>query len=115
MENLKRIQKQKRFMKSGYKILWSDSALAELKRIIFYLEENWREKEISKFSRELENAIKLMTDSPTFFQIAISHQNLRRAVIGKHNTLYYRINGDSIEIISLFSHRQNPENLNKSF
>ena len=102
-------------MKSGYKILWSHSALAELKRIIFYLEENWSEKEISKFSKELEKVIKLITDNPTIFQIAISHQSLRRAVIAKHNTLYYRINGDSIEIISLFSHRQNPENLKKSF
>ena len=102
-------------MKSGYKILWSHSALAELKRIIFYLEENWSEKEISKFSRKLEKAVKLIIDNPTIFQIAISHQNLRRVVIGKHNPLYYRINGDSIEIISLFSHRQNPENLNKSF
>lgn len=102
-------------MKDGYKLFWSDSALAELKRIIFYLEENWSEKEISTFSRELENAIKLISDNPTIFQIAISHQNLRRAVIAKHNTLYYRINGGSIEIISLFSHRQNPKNLNKSF
>lgn len=102
-------------MKSGYKILWSDSALAELRRTVFYLEENWTEKELSNFSRELENTIKLITDSPTIFQIAISHQNLRRAIIAEHNTLYYRIIGDSIEIISLFSHRQNPENLNKSF
>ena len=54
-------------MKSGYKILWSHSPLAELKRIIFYLEENWSEKEISKFSKELEKVIKLITDNPTIF------------------------------------------------
>ncbi len=31
-------------MKSGYKLLWSERALADLQKIINYLTENWTQK-----------------------------------------------------------------------
>ena len=39
-------------MKSGYKLLWSDRALADLQNIISYLTENWTQKEIQKLKPE---------------------------------------------------------------
>ncbi len=37
-------------MKSGYKIYWTDNALAELKETFEYLEKNWTEKELKNLS-----------------------------------------------------------------
>lgn len=41
-------------MKSGYRILWTDNALLELKKTVDYLEQNWTERELSKLAKELE-------------------------------------------------------------
>tara|TARA_B100000929_G_C15399611_1_gene384092 strand:- start:321 stop:623 length:303 start_codon:yes stop_codon:yes gene_type:complete len=95
-------------MKSGYKILWSDHAIFELKETIEYLENKWTEKELRTFSAKLDHTIELISKSPEIFPISIEKNNIRKAVVEKHNNLYYRINKNSIEIISLYANRKNP-------
>lgn len=41
-------------MKNGYKILWTDFALQELKKTISYLEENWTPTEIQNLAIKIE-------------------------------------------------------------
>ena len=93
-------------MQSGYKILWTDHALSELNKTIEYLEENCTDKELGNLSLELEHTVELISKTPEIFQA--SKRNTRRAIVAKYNSLYYRINDDSIEIISFFSNRQDP-------
>jgi len=50
----------------------------------------------------------LILENPRLFQSSGIKKDLRRVVILKHNTLYYRLKEDKIEIISFFSNRQNP-------
>ena len=95
-------------MKSGYKILWTDHAISELKETIEYLENKWTEKELRTFSAKLDHTIELISKSPEIFPISIEKNNIRKAVVEKHNNLYYRINKNSIEIISLYANRKNP-------
>ncbi|MER3373603.1 MAG: type II toxin-antitoxin system RelE/ParE family toxin [Allomuricauda sp.] len=99
-------------MKSGYKILWSDHALSELKETIEYLEEKWSDKEIKNFARELDHTIELISKNPELFQASKNKKAVRRAVILKLNSLYYRKQDDVIEILSFFSNRKKPDNLN---
>lgn len=97
-------------MKSGYKILWTDHAISELKETIKYLEHKWTERELKKFSAKLDHTIELISKSPKIFPVSIEKKNIRKAVVEKHNNLYYRFNKNSIEIVSLFSNRKNPNN-----
>ena len=96
-------------MTNGYKILWTDHALDELQKTIDFLEENWTEKELRNLAIKLEETITLISHNPDLFQVSESHKELRRAVVLKHNTLYYRINLQQIEIVSFFSNRQSPK------
>lgn len=98
-------------MKSGYKILWTDHALSELENTVIYLEENWTERELKNFSRELDNTIELISKNPELFQVSGKRKNVRRVVVARFNTLYYRINTDSVEILSFFSNRQDPDKI----
>ena len=98
-------------MTSGYKILWTEHALSELEETIKYLRENWTDKELSNFSRELDHTIELISKSPELFQVSKKKKDVRRAVVAKLNNLYYRINKDSIEILSFFSNRQDPNKI----
>ena len=98
-------------MTSGYKILWTEHALSELEETIEYLRENWTDKELSNFSRELDHTIELISKSPELFQVSKKKKDVRKAVVANLNNLYYRINKDSIEILSFFSNRQNPNKI----
>ncbi|WP_158837454.1 type II toxin-antitoxin system RelE/ParE family toxin [Polaribacter sp. L3A8] len=96
-------------MKSGFKIFWTDHAISELKETLEYLEYQWTERELRIFSAKLDHTITLISKSPEIFPSSLGKNGIRKAVIEKHNTLYYRINIDTIEILSLFSNRQNPK------
>ena len=95
-------------MKSGYKIRWTEHAILELKETLEYLENNWTERELRTFSAKLDHTIELISKTPEIFPTSFEKKNIRKAVVENHNNLYYRINQNSIEIISLFSNRKNP-------
>ncbi len=94
-------------MKSGYKIVWTDCALDELAGTIEYLEKYFTEKELKKLAREIEKKLNLISENPLIFPVS-DKINLRKVVVEKYNTLYYRIKEEGIEIISFFSNRQSP-------
>jgi plasmid stabilization system protein ParE len=94
-------------MTNGYKILWTDFALKELKNTIEYLEENWTERELRNLASEIEEKLSLLSHNPNLFQSSDVKKDIRRVVIAKHNTLYYRVMGNTIEIISFFSKTKN--------
>lgn len=94
-------------MKNGYKIQWTSNALNELSQTIEYLKENFTEKEIKKLALKVENTTKLIAQNPDIFPKS-DLKKIYKAVILKYNTLYYRINGNNVEILSFFSNRQHP-------
>jgi plasmid stabilization system protein ParE len=95
-------------MENGFKVLWSDHALYELKSTFEYLENNWTEKEIVKLVLKIEHTVELISKNPEMFQVSMEIKGIRQAVVMKHNTMYYRIIGETIEILSFFSNRQSP-------
>ena len=76
-----------------------------------YLETNWTEKELNKLGLEIEKTLELISINPELFPKTRKKKNIRRALVTKHNTLYYRTNKRIIEIISFFSNRKNPDKL----
>lgn len=86
-------------------------SLSELKDTIEYLEGNWTDRELQNFSRELDHTIELISKNPTLFQVSKMKNNVRRAVVAKFNNLYYQENNDTIEILSFFSNRQDPDKI----
>lgn len=95
-------------MKSGYEIRWTPNALAELEATYEYLEQKFSAKELHALSVEIERIIKLISKSPEIFPLS-DIENIRKAVLLRFNTVYYRVNRDRIEIVSFFSNRQSPE------
>jgi plasmid stabilization system protein ParE len=96
-------------MTNGYKILWTDNALKELQNSVGFLKAYWTEKELRKFATDLDKTLNLISQNPYLFQESAIKKEIRRAVVLKINTLYYRINANNVEILSFFSNRQNPK------
>lgn len=98
-----------RFMKNTYKLIWSDEALFNLKEIINYLENRWTQREIKKFSQLLDRQLKLIEDNPYLFAESQNSNGLRKSVLSKQTTIYYRIQDNEIQIMTLFDNRQDPK------
>ncbi|MFT6947835.1 MAG: plasmid stabilization system protein ParE [Vicingaceae bacterium] len=95
-------------MESGYKIQWTDFALKELADTYEYLELNFSKKELIKLSVEIERVLRLISKNPNLFPQSDT-KRVRRVVIKKFNTLYYRESSSIAEILSFYSNRQKPK------
>src|SRR5690348_10416418 len=104
---------RERSMKSVYRVAWTDHALDELSQTFKYLELNFSEKEIKRLAKKIESALRYISQNPKLYPETAQRPGVCRAVVTKHNTLYYRINNrDSrIEILSFFLNRESPDNL----
>lgn len=98
-------------MKSGYKVAWTDHALEELSETFQYLQLNFSEKEISRLANKIESVLRYISQYPKLYPESSQQRGVRRAVVAKFNTLYYRINTkkNQIEILSFFSNCEDPE------
>lgn len=94
-------------MKSGYNILWTPNAREELEKTIEYLELNFTDKELKKLAVKIEEVTELISHNPHIFPLS-ENRNVRKSVILKFNTMYYRVMGEDVEILSFFSNRQSP-------
>lgn len=93
-------------MKSGYRIFWTEHASSELDQTIQYLQTEFSAKEISKFLIKLEETLELISINPKIFPIS-DKKGIRKAILLKYNSIYYREINNTVEILSFFSNRQN--------
>ena len=100
-------------MENTYKIVWSDEALSNLKNILAYLEDNWTLKEIKKFATLLNRQLIRIQNNPLLFAESENHSTIRKSVLTKQISIYYRVKKNNVELISLFDNRQNPKKLNR--
>ncbi len=100
-----------KYMKSTYKIIWSDEAYKNLKHIVEYLEKFWTSREIRKFARLLEKQLILIKKNPALYPYSDKSNNIRRSVLTRQITFYYKISGTEVHLITLFDSRQSPDKL----
>ncbi len=97
-------------MKSTYKLIWSEEAKNNLSEIIDYLEERWTEKEISQFLKKLNHQLDLIRHNPKLFP-KVNRKGVRKSVLSKQVSIFYKSNRKEINILFIFDTRQNPGKL----
>jgi len=95
-------------MANGYKILWTESALTELEEVEAFIIEHWTEKELKRLFKHIQLTTKLISDNPLMFPESERKKGIRKAVILKLNSLYYRIKGNQIEVLAFHANRKRP-------
>ncbi len=66
---------------------------------------------MNKLGLEIEKTLQLISMNPELFPKTQKILNVRRVVVTKQNTLYYRIKNKTIEVLSFFSNKRNPNKL----
>lgn len=100
-------------MISGYRFFWTDHALRELDSTIEYLRSNFSDAEIARLARSKETTLSTIRKNPMMYPRSEKSGGIRRAVVLRFNTLYYRVNSDEqcIEVLSFFSNSRDLESL----
>ena len=91
----------------------SKTAEKKLDKLFDYLLENWSKKVKADFIKKLDKSVELIKSTPESFPESDEQNGLRKCVITKQVTLYYRFNSKTIYLVTLFDTRQNPNKLNK--
>jgi plasmid stabilization system protein ParE len=105
------MKQPEKYMKSTYKLIWTDEAYKNLQHIVEYLEEFWTSKEIRKFAKLLDRQLSLIKKNPELYPYSDKSGHIRKSVLTKQTTLYYKVLKTEIYLVSLFDNRQNPNRL----
>ena len=94
------------------KIVWSPLSMSDLAMILEYLNENWDEKVTNQFIDLTENNLEQISINPRQFPIIYKKEKIRKCVLTKHNTMFYRDSKSQVEILRIYDTRQDPNTLN---
>jgi plasmid stabilization system protein ParE len=83
-------------------------ATKEFLNLVDYLLNEWGERTAKKFSERLNSILSYILEKPEMYPSTSKRNNIRRCVISKQTSLYYRITQNKIELVTLFDTRQNP-------
>ena len=70
--------------------VWSPSAVLDFVNILEYLHENWDENVTNQFIDLTEEAVGQISNNPRQFPLIYKRKKIRKCVMTKHNSLYYR-------------------------
>lgn len=92
-------------------IRWSSYAENDFAHLLEYLNSKWNKIICNNFIEIVDINILLIQKKPKLFPYLNKELNIRKCVLTKHNSLFYREKEDKIEILRLYDTRQNPNSL----
>jgi len=89
------------------------TAIAEqdLEHISNYLLDNWGMIVCDNFLSRFEQLCATISSAPGMFPVIYKKKKIRKCILTRQNTMYYREHADKIEIITIFDTRQDPNKL----
>ncbi|WP_194976581.1 type II toxin-antitoxin system RelE/ParE family toxin [Aquiflexum lacus] len=93
----------------NFEVIWTKEADTTLGEIILHLEKEWYQKQIFNFLDRIEKLIELIKVYPYLFPVSKT-KGLRKAVINKQSSLFYKVDQDKIIIISVRSNAKGQKN-----
>lgn len=91
-------------------IIWTDSAIDDISENLYYLENEWSEKEIERFLSKIDEALEKLAKGNIKFK-PTEYKNIYQVPIVKQITLFYEKNDESIFLLRFWNTYQAPEKL----
>ncbi len=89
-------------------IIWSPLSETDLEVILEYLAEDWNGEVAIRFLDKIEHLLEQISINPAQFPMVNRKRKVRKCVITRHNTLFYRENKEYVEVLRIFDTRQDP-------
>jgi plasmid stabilization system protein ParE len=92
------------------KIIWSDEAITDYQQNIDYLLKEWSEQVATEFIEDVETVIELIKSHPELYPLT-DYKEIRKAVIRKQITLFFKSKERVIHLIRFWNNYQDPAKL----
>jgi plasmid stabilization system protein ParE len=92
-------------------IIWSPLSEKDFAQILGYLDTEWNEKVTNQFIDLTDSFLEQISNNPKQFPLIHRKKRIRKCVITKHNTLFYRDSKKQIDILRIYDTRQDPKKL----
>jgi plasmid stabilization system protein ParE len=92
-------------------VLLTEIAEQDLEFITDYLAENWGIGVSETFLIHFEKTCDNISLNPRMYRKIYHRGNVRKCILTKQNTIYYRERRNKIEILTIFDTRRNPDNI----
>jgi plasmid stabilization system protein ParE len=89
-------------------IKWSIKAKANYDNILSYLHQSWSQKEVEKFINKTDSTLIIISHQPYIFK-ASNYKRIRKAVLGKQNSLFYLVRESEVYLLSFWDNRMDPK------
>jgi plasmid stabilization system protein ParE len=87
-------------------VYWTENARKNIFELADYLLINWGIKLAEQYLQKIEYLIVLISDNPKLFPLVNPKLKIRKCVISKHNSIYYKEKRHSIDILNILDNRQ---------
>lgn len=94
-----------------FEVRYSTRAFSEYEKILDYVFEKFGSEVVIKVDKHFDEVIDQIAINPFLYPYSNKIKNIRRCVISKQTTLYYRFNGESVELVSFRGNLLNPKTL----
>ena len=86
-------------------VLYSERALQNAISIKNYLQNNFSKKEVDVFFALLQSFEAVVKEFPKLYSATSRKKNIRRAVLSKQLSVFYRVNNSNIEVLAMLDNR----------
>ena len=93
-------------------IVLTPIAERDLDSITEYLLNNWSTVVTETFLLRFKQVCTYISASPDIYPLIYKKQGIRKCILSKHNTIYFREHIHKIDILTIFDTRQDPDKLN---
>ncbi len=88
-------------------VTWTDRSLSDSQTIRNYLQYYFSKKEIDNYYKLLESFEKIVPVFPTLYPRTKKNKGIRRAVLSKQLSVFYKTTKETIVVIAILDNRMN--------
>lgn len=93
------------------RVVLSNTAKSKLTDLLDYLENTWSKKVQNEFIAKMDRSLSRISYYPNSCPESTEIQGLFKCVVTKQTSLFYRVNPQEIEVVTLFDTRQDTKKL----
>lgn len=87
-------------------IFWTKEALETFDLVVEQIHIKWNEKETGKFIYKTQNLLNFISKQPYIFKASEIGNSVRKAVLSKQTSLFYRVEDKQIVLLYFWDNRQ---------
>ncbi|MDB4918193.1 type II toxin-antitoxin system RelE/ParE family toxin [Mucilaginibacter sp.] len=92
----------------NFELRFTTEAEETFDALVIQLQQKWGDHFVAKFETRVLKALKTITITPFLYPVAEENTGIRKCILHKNCSLFYKINEENIVIICFWDNRQDP-------